>query len=55
MILPFAFLLGALIGWRRAASRGGERLDKLQYAAAHGIGFALLALVGTVFLGHLIN
>ena len=49
MILPIS-----LLGWRRAAKRGGERLDKIQYAAAHGIGFALLALAIAVLADHLI-
>lgn len=53
MILPAAFVLGAFIGWRRATNRGGERLDKLQYAVAHGIGAALLALICVVIFGHL--
>lgn len=48
MILPIAFLLGALLGWFRASKRGGNRLDKLQYAAAHGIAFVLLALLVTI-------
>lgn len=48
MLLPLAFALGALLGWRRAAARGGDRLDKLQYAAAHGILLALVTLAGTI-------
>jgi hypothetical protein len=43
MIFPLAFLLGAVVGWRRAGRRGGDRLDQLQYGAAHGIAFALAA------------
>jgi len=50
MILPIAFLIGALIGWMRATKRGGNRLDKLQYAAAHGIALLLLALMVTIGL-----
>ncbi len=48
MILPIAFLAGGLLGWFRAAKRGGTTLDKLQYAGAHGLAFALLALVATI-------
>ncbi len=48
MILPISFFLGALLGWFRATKRGGNRLDKLQYAAAHGIAFMLLALIVTM-------
>lgn len=48
MLLPLAFALGALFGWRRAVARGGDRLDKLQYAAAHGILFVLVTLAATI-------
>jgi hypothetical protein len=48
MLLPLAFVLGALFGWRRATARGGDRLDKLQYAAVHGILFTLVTLVATI-------
>jgi hypothetical protein len=48
MILPIAFALGMALGWRRAARRGGDRLDKWQYGIAHGIAFALLALALTI-------
>lgn len=37
-------LLGAVFGWRRARRRGGDRLDKLQYAAGHAIAFAIAGL-----------
>lgn len=50
MILPVAFVLGAIFGWVRATRRGGVTLDKLQYAAAHGIAFVLLALLITITL-----
>ena len=32
MLLPLAFALGALVGWRRAARRGGDRLDRCSTA-----------------------
>jgi phosphate/sulfate permease len=44
MALILAFAIGAAIGWRRAARRGGDRLDRLQYAAAHGIALTLVTL-----------
>jgi hypothetical protein len=53
VLILIAFLLGALIGWRRAKRRGGDRFDGLQYAAVHGILFALLALVAIVILQRL--
>ncbi|NNU80266.1 hypothetical protein HMH01_07415 [Halovulum dunhuangense] len=41
MLPVIAFFLGFAFGWLRATKRGGNRLDKLQYGAAHGIGFAI--------------
>ena len=55
MVLPLAFALGALIGWVRAGSRGGDRLDRLQYAAAHGILVALAALALTLLVRRLVG
>jgi len=37
--------LGAYVGWTRAARAGGDRLDRLQYAAAHAIFFTLAGFV----------
>ena len=45
MIYPIALLLGAFYGWRRAAKRGGNRMDQLQYAAVYAIIALLLALL----------
>lgn len=50
MMLPLAFVLGFAIGWIRAGRRGGNRLDRLQYGAAHGVALLLVALVVTVLL-----
>ena len=50
MILPIAFAIGFAFGWMRATKRGGNRLDKLQYGAGHGIAFLILALAGTILL-----
>lgn len=51
MILLAAFVLGALVGWRRATTRGGDRLDHWQYAAVHGIALTLAAVALTVLAG----
>ena len=48
MLIVPAFILGAIFGWYRAGKRGGNRLDKLQYAFAHGIAFFLVTLVLTL-------
>ncbi|HEU0220912.1 MAG TPA: hypothetical protein VFR34_01690 [Paracoccaceae bacterium] len=53
MILPLGFVLGFALGWWRARARGGSRLDKLQYGAAHGIAGLLIALVATLILDRL--
>lgn len=50
MIFFPAILLGAALGWYRAAKRGGNRLDKLQYAGSHAILFAILGLFATIIL-----
>ena len=54
MILPIAFLVGAALGWLRASRRGGNTLDKLQYGVAHGLAFALLALLIVIVGGHFV-
>jgi len=49
MLVWIAFGLGCVIGWLRAARRGGGLTHRLQYAAAHGIPAALIViLVGVV-------
>ncbi len=53
MILPIAFALGFAFGWMRAGKRGGNRLDKLQYGAGHGIAFVIVVLALTVLLDRL--
>jgi hypothetical protein len=45
MYFTLAFLIGFAFGWQRAKRRGGNRLDKLQYGAVHGIIFVLVALI----------
>jgi len=53
MIVFAAFVLGAALGWIRAARRGGNRLDRLQYAAAHAIAFAVAGLFVVIALNRL--
>ena len=49
MLIAIAlFVVGAIIGWRRAALRGGNTADKLQYALAHGIPSFLVGLLAVV-------
>lgn len=53
MIVIAGLILGAAIGWRRAAKRGGTLADKLQYAAAHGMALAVLGIFLTLFIGRM--
>ncbi|MFT4013487.1 MAG: hypothetical protein QM682_08790 [Paracoccus sp. (in: a-proteobacteria)] len=51
MIVIIALLIGAAIGYRRAARLGGNRADRLQYATVHALGFAVLGVLATVLIG----
>jgi phosphate/sulfate permease len=53
MLLLLALVVGALFGWYRAVRRGGDRFDKLQYAAVHAILFVLVTLVAGLVAGRL--
>ncbi|HUF86794.1 MAG TPA: hypothetical protein VMM59_05370 [Thermohalobaculum sp.] len=48
-----AFILGCLLGWVRAARRGGNLADRAQYALAHGIPIALATLAVLIGLAWL--
>ena len=50
MLVIVAFAAGCALGWYRAAKRGGTTADKVQYALAHGIPLALVAVVIVVIL-----
>lgn len=50
MIVLAAILIGAILGDLRARRAHGNRKDRLQYAAAHAIAFAVLALFATVLI-----
>lgn len=54
MIIPVALILGAIFGWFRAHQRGLATLDKLQYAAVHGILLTLLAVFGLMILDNFV-
>lgn len=53
MLVLIAFVLGAAVGWWRARRRAGDRLDRLQYGAVHGIAFALAAVILLVIVQRL--
>lgn len=50
MIVIAAAILGALLGWRRAAQLRGNRRDKAQYAFAYGLGFAMIGVFATIII-----
>lgn len=53
MFLTPAFFIGAIFGWLRAGKRGGNRLDKIQYAVAHGLALMLITLIALIISGWL--
>lgn len=50
MIVIAAFVLGAILGDMRARRAGGNGKDRLQYAAAHAIAFAVMGLFATILI-----
>lgn len=50
MIVLISAAFGIALGLARARARGGNGLDMAQYAAVHGIIFALLGLFATLAL-----
>ena len=54
MIIIAAVLIGAVVGWRRAASLGGNTRDRLQYAAAHALALAVIGLFATILIDRII-
>ena len=46
-------LVAGLLGWVRAARRGGTTGDRLQYAAAHAIPAFLLSMIVLTIIGHM--
>ncbi|MDN5568090.1 MAG: hypothetical protein L0G27_04975 [Paracoccus sp. (in: a-proteobacteria)] len=50
MIVIAAFIIGAFLGWRRAGKLDGNRRDRVQYAVAFAVGFAIIGLFITVFI-----
>ena len=53
MIVIAFLILGAAIGWMRAAKQGGKLADKLQYAAAHAMALAVLGIFVTIYLSRM--
>ena len=53
MLTLIAMPLGFAVGWWRAAKRGGQTLDKLQYAVAHMAFFAVVTMLGGLIALHI--
>jgi len=54
MVVAFILmLLAGLVGWSRAARRGGTTADRWQYAAAHGVPAFLIGMIAMTAAGHL--
>ncbi|RPE71767.1 hypothetical protein EDD53_0895 [Pacificibacter maritimus] len=54
MIVIILALLGAVLGWRLASKRDGDRMDKLQYGAAFLLGFSVIGLFLTLIIDILV-
>jgi hypothetical protein len=50
MIVLIAALIGAILGWQRAARLGGNRKDRLQYAIVFALILAVAGLFVTIFV-----
>lgn len=50
MIVISAAILGAILGDRRACAAGGNRKDRLQFAAIHALIFGLLGLFASILI-----
>lgn len=48
MLLILVFIAGFALGWFRASRAGGDRLDRLQYGAAHAIALTLAVFIGWI-------
>ncbi len=55
MLSVLGLLTGAGVGWLRATKRGGNTLDKAQYAAGFGIAGGLLGVIAGIILTYLLR
>ncbi|MEM8656916.1 MAG: hypothetical protein AAFV27_05785 [Pseudomonadota bacterium] len=46
----FGVILGAIWGWTVAGRRGGNRLDKAQYAGGFGIAGGIVGLIAAIIV-----
>lgn len=50
MVVLAASVIGAIIGWWRAGSLGGDRRDRLQYAIVYGLILTVVTLFVLIIL-----
>lgn len=50
MIVIAALIIGAALGWRRAVKLGGNLKDRVQYAVAFALVFAMIGVFATIFV-----
>jgi hypothetical protein len=50
MIVIAAALIGAVLGWRRAAQLGGNRRDRAQYAIVFALGMTMIGVFATLII-----
>ena len=53
MIVVAAFVGGGILGWVRATKCGGTMGERVQYALAHAIPAALLAMLAVIIAAHM--
>jgi hypothetical protein len=54
MIVIAALIFGALLGYRRAATRGGNGFDRAQYTVVHAIALGLVGLIVTIIIDRMV-
>ena len=53
MVLPIAFIIGAIFGASKAKRSDGNKFDMLHYGATYGIAFVLLTLILSIIFQRL--
>ena len=53
MVLPIAFIIGAIFGASKAKKSGGNNFDILHYGATYGIALVLFTLILSIIFQRL--
>lgn len=54
MILAAALIFGIALGWRHAGRLGGNRKDRLQYAAVYALILSVIGLFASIIIDRMI-